>query len=424
MVLAAALGIAIGSIYSHFIGTMIPHLHQAYGWSRGEIAFGLTLIMGINLVASIIVGGLADRVGMRPIALCGVWLFAIGFSLLGFAGPQLWTWYAACVMFALLASTVSAVIWTGGVVKWFKTQRGMALALTLTSGGVMVAITPTIIITLLALVGVRWIFPVVGIVGAILMFIPTWRYFRDRAPASSVDTLSVGTLSIDKVITRPVVLPGFTFREAVTGRQFWQLLASFILVALAAGTYLVHIQPMLIDSGLTPAKAATMAFFIGPSMIAGRLLMGMLFDFFDPRFVAAFAFAFIPFAGLVLMNLDGSYPLAIVASILVGLCLGAEVDAVAYLTSRYFGLRSYGVMYAVLGGTYGVGTGVGSALGGFGFDLFGSYDQWIFLLMAGGLLSIILVLTLGLPGRSRSEISSTATDIPAHSAKTSAAGRA
>jgi MFS family permease len=393
VVLAAALGIAIGSIYSHFIGAMIPHLQKAYDWSRGEIAFGLTLIMGINLVASIVAGGLADRFGMRPIALCGVWLFAIGFSLLGLAGPQLWTWYAACVVFAMLAASVSAVIWTGGIVKWFEAQRGMALALTLTSGGLMVAITPSIIVALLGLVGVSWIFPVVGVTGAILMFIPTLRYFRDLDSVGSGAGVSVA----------PKQLPGYSFREAVVRRHFWQMLAAFVLVALAAGTYLVHIQPMLIDSGFSPAQAASMAFFVGPSMIVGRLTMGMLYDLFDPRFVSAVAFGLIPVAGFLLLHLDGNYPLAIGASILAGLCLGAEVDAVAYLISRYFGLKAYGLMYAVLGGAYGVATAVGSTFAGFGFDRFGTYDQWLLILMVGGGVAIMLVLTLGLPTKAQSE---------------------
>src|SRR5690606_21275989 len=101
----------------------------AYDWSRGEIALGLTLIMVINLGGNLVVGALADRFGARPVALWGAWLFGIGFSLLGLAGPSIWSWYLVCAVFAVAVQGVGPVVWTGGIVRWFEKQRGMALAL-------------------------------------------------------------------------------------------------------------------------------------------------------------------------------------------------------------------------------------------------------------------------------------------------------
>ncbi|MFA5496498.1 MAG: hypothetical protein WC247_17155, partial [Porticoccaceae bacterium] len=76
---------------------------------------------------------------------------------------------------------------------------------------------------------------------------------------------------------------------------------------------------------------------------------------------------------------------------------GAEVDVVAYLTSRYFGLRAYGVLFALMMSSYGAGIGAGSALAGVGFDRLGSYDSWLLVLAGGSAIAIVLVATLGLP---------------------------
>lgn len=35
-------------------------------------------------------------------------------------------------------------------------------------------------------------------------------------------------------------------------------------------------------------------------------------------------------------------------ALLIGLSLGAEVDMISFLTSRYFGMKSYGRIYAVI----------------------------------------------------------------------------
>ena len=72
-------------------------------------------------------------------------------------------------------------------------------------------------------------------------------------------------------------------------------------------------------------------------------------------------------AGLV-MNLDGSYVMSATAGVFIGLGMGAEVDVLAYLTSRYFGLRRYGLLFAILISIYSIGVGTGSVVAGASFD--------------------------------------------------------
>jgi hypothetical protein len=58
---------------------------------------------------------------------------------------------------------------------------------------------------------------------------------------------------------------------------------------------------------------------------------------------------------------------------LVGLGLGAEVDIIAFLVGRYFGIRAFGEIYGYLFGGFVLGTGVGPLVMGGGFDAMGSY---------------------------------------------------
>lgn len=386
IVLVAAFGVALGGIHFHFIGVMIKPLQAAYGWSRGEISFGLTLISLVQIVAFIGVGILLDRIGARRVALYGCWLFAVGFSLMGLAGPSLTSWYLACGLFALIAQGVSSAVWTCGIVRRFDKHRGMALAVALSASGVTVALTPILTVWLVDAVGVRWIFPVIGFGGMSLVFVLTWLLFRDEVPAA-----------IQQNASPAPALVGCSLQQAWRSRQFWQLLGSFILVAAATGTLMIHSQPMLMDSGLSPEKAASVAFFIGPSMIFGRLLMGLLFDYLDTRLVAALAYAFPLFAAVLMLLLDGNYLLAAWAGIFIGLCMGAEIDALAYLTSRYFGRKAYGTLFAILASAYGIGIGAGSALAGAVFDAQGSYQNWLLAMCVGALMAIVLVTSMGRP---------------------------
>ena len=58
----------------------------------------------------------------------------------------------------------------------------------------------------------------------------------------------------------------------------------------------------------------------------------------------------------------------------IGFALGAEVDLLAYLTSRYFGLRYYGFLYALVYAFFWIGIALGPAITGHLFDVFGDYQ--------------------------------------------------
>ena len=57
-----------------------------------------------------------------------------------------------------------------------------------------------------------------------------------------------------------------------------------------------------------------------------------------------------------------------------GFSLGAEVDIVGYLVSRYFWLRHYGEIYGYIFAIFTIGSGVGPYLMGLSFDKTHSYS--------------------------------------------------
>jgi hypothetical protein len=78
--------------------------------------------------------------------------------------------------------------------------------------------------------------------------------------------------------------------------------------------------------------------------------------------------------------------------LLVGLGLGTEIDLIAYLQSRYFGLRAFRQVYGYLFGIFTVGAGIGPFLMGAGFDLTASYQTVLmgFLIVLGVAAAAIL----------------------------------
>jgi hypothetical protein len=65
--------------------------------------------------------------------------------------------------------------------------------------------------------------------------------------------------------------------------------------------------------------------------------------------------------------------MALAAAFLVGLGMGSEVELMAYLVGRYFGLRSFATAYGYAFASFMLAGAMGTLLMGAGFDHFRSY---------------------------------------------------
>jgi MFS family permease len=87
----------------------------------------------------------------------------------------------------------------------------------------------------------------------------------------------------------------------------------------------------------------------------------------------AVAFFLLPMIGIGLLASGATGLVPFVGAVALGLGIGAEVDLMAFFTSRYFGQRNYAKVYGTMFGIFAFGVGIGPALSGTSFDLFRSY---------------------------------------------------
>lgn len=388
MLLAISMAIAIGGVHFHVVGAMMKPLGDAYGWSRGDIAFALTIASFVNPFTNIAAGMLADRYAVRTIAIPGIFAFALGTASLGLITSNIWTWYLGYVVFTVAGSGISSVIFTKLVVQHFTKRRGLALATSLAGSGVLVSTVPHIVLTLEEMAGVNNVYPLIGLISFILLIIPCWLFLPRQAPLPAMAPQSSGNAPA----------PG-GWRVIIASPLLWKLGVAFLLVAAAIGTFIVHLQAMLVDGGLSRADAASVALFVGPAMIVGRLGTGMLYDILPTRLVTSAAFALPALACLWLLLLPLDFTSAALLAVLIGLGMGSEVDALAYLSSRYFGAKNYGLVFGLLISVYGFAIGMASWLVGMMFDATGNYVLVLTSLCVGIGGAMLLILSLGPPPR-------------------------
>ncbi len=148
------------------------------------------------------------------------------------------------------------------------------------------------------------------------------------------------------------------------------------------------------DEGFSREQAATVQSVFGLSIILGRVVVGYLVDRFWAPGVASICLA-VPAVGAFLLHGEQSLELAILASFMIGFAAGAELDLMAFLAARYFGLAHYAKIYSVLYATLAVCSGTAPMVFAYAYDLTGSYDIGYGIAIALFLASAIMVLLLG-----------------------------
>lgn len=383
----AALGYSTAVLSSYGLGPFVEPLQEEFGWSRASISFGLTIVGLSGAAFSIPLGMLVDRYGPRRLALIGIVAMPAAFALLGTATGTLANWFLLWSILAAANLFLQNTIWVTAVSSRFEASRGMAMAITLSGGSLTSTAIPLIATAFIENANWRMAFFGVGGVWFVVAFPLILLFFRGAHDSGPKEQRSQKRASAD--------LPGLSLSQALRTRQFYQLVAASGFYAFAGIGTIAHFVPILTDSGATPMGAAGIAALIGIFSLIGRLSTGFLLDRFSARYIGAAAFL-LPVVSCVLLIFDGGNPASQMASsIMFGFTLGAEIDVIAYLAARHFGLKNYGVLFGSMTAALAVGTALGPLAAGGAFDVYGSYAQ--FLMLTGTLMAVssVAIVTLG-----------------------------
>jgi predicted MFS family arabinose efflux permease len=177
---------------------------------------------------------------------------------------------------------------------------------------------------------------------------------------------------------------GMAFKDGLRSTSYLRLLIASLFFTFTVVALNFQFMPLLSDWGIPADKAKWYASLIGLASIAGRLGIGWLIDRFDAARIGGMVFLLPVLSALLLLyGRDFGATPALVA-ILLGFTLGAEVDVIVYLTTRFFGLRNFGALYGGLLGALSIGTALGPLAASRVFDQTGSYNSffWLALVLA------------------------------------------
>jgi predicted MFS family arabinose efflux permease len=359
------------------LGAFMPALQAQFGWSRGDISLAVTIMTVAVFLGGAPVGRLCDRHGAALVGAASLLSYGLLLLALAFGVSRIEQFWIAYFVIAIVGVGSTPIVMIRPIADCFDRNRGLAMGVALTGAGIAGFWVPRL--TSAMVEGYGWragylALAVVALAAAPIVWFAFRRTYRRRSLAQESQ------------------LNGYTYAEAWRTRQFWLLSAMALAMAAGVAGLVVHLVPMFRDLGALPASAAATASALGLASVAGRLVVGWLLDRLSAALVTLSVLCLAALGALLIWW--GGLAFALPAVVLLGLAAGAEIDLMAYLTSRYFGPRAYGAIYGWQYSVFALGYGISPALVGFARDRTGAYD--LALLTSAGLIAASGMLAVGL----------------------------
>jgi len=385
IVLAAMGGYAASTITTYSSQVFIQPLQQEFGWTRGQIASGHSIAAMAGVLFAPFTGFFVDKFGPRRLGIAAVIAICIATALFSLTGPQIWMWRALWLPMAFAIILIQPSVWTAAVTSVFAAGRGLALAVLLCGGSIASMVTPQLSNLLIEELGWRMAFIGLGLFWATLTLPLIYFCFSS---ALDRQRLSAGPKAAP-------VRRGSIWQTGMVSRRYIQLLLGGVCIAGVVVTLVTSLVPVLSSNGLTRAQALNLTPLVGISAIVGRLSVGALLDRWNGRFLAALAVS-LPVIGVLLLILyPGSATMAALAVLIFGLSFGAELDILAYLTSRYFDVAHFGLLFGTIAGFIGLAAGNGPWALQSVFDSQSSYLPALWAMIPICIFAALLFLLLG-----------------------------
>jgi OFA family oxalate/formate antiporter-like MFS transporter len=384
---AALLGVACGASPLPFnvLPLVMGPINAEYGWDFAAISAGVTIFGIIASLLAPVYGGLADRLGVRPVALWSLFAFGIVFGAFWFVPASIGGYWFFWAVLGAIGIGSTPVTWSRAISMWFSRNRGLALGIMLLGTSLAALVVPQVAQAAIDAGGWRLAFPVVALLPLLIALPVGLLWFREPRPEERPAGVSDASGNV----------VGLTLRQAASGYRFWVLLGSILVIAMAYGGAHIHIAQIVGLHGFSAQVAASVLGVVALGILSGRLIVGFLFDRFWAPGVAFPALLLPAAACWILMGTSASLPLVMIGGFLLGFAAGAESDVIAYLAAKYFGMAHYGRIYGVLYMPFGIGSAISPILYGLVRDATGDYDAMLAAAMVMFAVGGSVLLTLG-----------------------------
>jgi OFA family oxalate/formate antiporter-like MFS transporter len=397
------MNLALGTLYAWSV--FVLPLEREFGWNRAQTSWVFTIAIVTFAASFILAGRIQDQKGPRLCATIGGALVGLGFVLASFTTSLAYLY----VIFAIvgIGNGFGYATPTPVASKWFPDKRGLVVGLMVGGYGAGSAIFGPIATSLVASMGWRptfqilgALFFVMGMIGAALLKNPPPGYKPAGWTPPQTGAVAQRTAR------------DFATGEMLRTPTFYALWVAYCLGTTAGLMTISQLVPFARSAGLS-AAAATLVITIGAfGNAGGRILSGWLSDTLGRLTTLRTMVLLSAITMPTWFALREQTTLFYVLAAVVYWCYGTQLSVFASTTADFYGTRNLGMNYGLLFSAWGVAGIIGPMIGAQVFDATGDYRYAFY---AAGALALVAFgsLRLAQPPHSLKPATVTASPAPA-----------
>jgi OFA family oxalate/formate antiporter-like MFS transporter len=385
-----SMNLALGSLYAWSV--FVLPLEKEFGWTRAQTSWVFTIAVLTFAATFILAGRIQDARGPRICALLGAVLVSAGFFLASFTTSLLFLY----LIFGVVVGAGNGFGYSTPMPvasKWFPDKRGLVVGLMVGGYGASSAILGPVATNLIASMGWRPTFRLLGGLFFFMGMIGAWLLKNPPAgyrPAGWNPQAAAATQRRD-------YSPG----EMLRTPQFYFLWFAYCLGATAGLMTISQLVPFARSAGLT-AAAATFAITVGAvGNAGGRILSGWLSDALGRLTTLRVMVLGSAVAMPALFIWREQVLLLYVLVAVVYWCYGTQLSVFASTTADLYGTRNLGMNYGLLFTAWGAAGIIGPIIAARVFDALGDYRYAFY---AASALALVAFASLILAGTTRSTV--------------------
>ena len=360
----------------HGFGLWLQPITQDQGWGRQEFAFAMAIQNLAWGFMGIFAGMVADKFGAFRVITLGALIYSVG--LLGMAwatDPWVFALFTGVIIGTAQAGTTYAVIY--GVIgrNVPAERRSWAMGVAAAAGSFGQFLMVPVEGLLISQMG--WQTALVILAAAAMLIIPLAWGLREHALNTP------GQVQRDQSI-------GQALKEAFKYPSFQLLMAGYFVCGFQVVFIGVHMPSYLKDHGLAPQVASYALALIGLFNVFGTYIAGSLGQKMAKKKILAFIYAARSVAIVLFLWAPLTPTSVYVFSGVMGLLWLSTVPPTNAAVAQIFGISHLSMLSGFIFFAHQIGSFMGVWLGGYLYDITGSYDIVWYLAIALGVFAALV----------------------------------
>lgn len=372
------LAIAVGIRQS--FGLFLEPISSSLQIGRETFALSIGLVNLLWGVLAPFTGALADKYGLKRVAIVGALFYAGGILILSnSASPQ-----ELLLGGIIIGSGLSGLGFTvilGAVGKFAPPEkRGTALGLTTMGGSIGMFLGVPVTGSFIQALG--WSGALFGLAAISLIMIPLVYGLISNDKVSDQNPQSGDT---DEKLTE-------VLNHALKSKDFLLLVCGFFICGFHVNFIVAHLPAFISDMSLPGNVATTSLALIGFANIFGVALAGRLGDKYKKNDVLVVLYALRALAFIIYIITPVTILSTLIFTFALGILWLGTVPLTSGLVATFFGPKYMSMLYGIVFFSHQLGGFLSSWMGGWVFDLTGDYDiMWWFSVLLGLLAALLHV---------------------------------